>query len=165
MEVGRALRLLIEGMVGILGARRSLKEEFRMDQTQLSASENNPLKFYKSADEVLRKTLGEPKPGFMPLDEAVRQGLIDLKAHEIASATALQSIFMRLLETFDPQQFESEGGGLLGRRTDKGKAYDQFVDSYRRMAANPDRAARDIVGPEFARAYADALQRLKTMER
>jgi type VI secretion system FHA domain protein len=160
LEFGRALRVAVDGMMPVLAARRSLKGELHMDQTRLQPRENNPLKFLSSGGEVLRAALKPDASGFLSLSEAMREGFSDIRAHEVAAIVALQGVVKAVLERFDPAALEGSGGGgkLFGRGPDKGKLWDQFLARYAAIADDPDRTIRDIVGGEFARAYAQQTQ-------
>jgi type VI secretion system FHA domain protein len=160
LEFGRALRVAVDGMMPVLAARRSLKGEMHMDQTRLQPRENNPLKFLSSGDEVLRAALKPDASGFLSLSDAMREGFKDIRAQEIAAIVALQGVVKAVLDRFDPAALEGSGSGgkLFGRGPDKGKLWDQFAARYAAIADDPDRTIREIVGGEFARAFAQQTQ-------
>ncbi|WP_181832617.1 type VI secretion system-associated FHA domain protein TagH [Bosea caraganae] len=155
-ELGRAMRETASGLVAILSARKSLKDEFRIDQTRLAALENNPFKFFRSGDDALRRVIAEGKPGYLPLDRAVKQGFSDIQAHEVATVVAMQSALRKLLARMAPAAIESgTEPGLLGRRPDKGKLWDRYVEAHGGLASDLDRTTREMLAEEFARAYAE----------
>lgn len=155
-ELGRAMRETASGLVAILSARKSLKEEFRIDQTRLAALENNPFKFFRSGDDALRRVIVEGKPGYLPLDRAVKQGFSDIQAHEVATVVAMQSALRKLLARMAPLAIEgSTEPGLLGRRPDKGRLWDRYVEAHGELSGDLDRTTREMLAEEFARAYAE----------
>lgn len=155
-ELGRAMRETASGLVAILSARKSLKDEFRIDQTRLAALENNPFKFFRSGDDALRRVIVEGKPGYLPLDRAVKQGFSDIQAHEVATVVAMQSALRKLLARMAPVAIESgTEPGLLGRRPDKGKLWDRYVEAHGGLSSDLDRTTREMLAEEFARAYAE----------
>lgn len=158
-ELGRAMRETASGLVAILSARKSLKDEFRIDQTRLAALENNPFKFFRSGDDALRRVIVEGKPGYLPLDRAVKQGFSDIQAHEVATVVAMQSALRKLLARMAPVAIESgTEPGLLGRRPDKSKLWDRYVEAHGGLASDLDRTTREMLAEEFARAYAEQTQ-------
>ena len=158
-ELGGALRESARGLVAILSARRSMKDEFRVDQTRLAPKENNPFKFFASGDEALDRVLVGGIPGFLPLDFAVKQCFSDIQSHEFALTSAMQSGVRNLLERIAPQTLESEGEtGLLGRRPDKSRLWERYGELHASLAGDLDRTIRDLVSDEFARAASPAAQ-------
>lgn len=155
-ELGRAMRETASGLVAILSARKSLKEEFRIDQTRLAALENNPFKFFRSGDDALRRVVIEGKPGYLPLDRAVKQGFSDIQAHEVATVVAMQSALRKLLARMAPVAIEgATEPGLLGRRPDKAKLWERYVEAHGELSGDLDRTTREMLAEEFARAYAE----------
>lgn len=154
-DLGRAMRETASGLVAILSARKSMKDEFRIDQTRLAAHENNPFKFFRSGDEALRRVVAEAKPGYLPLDKAVRQGFADIQAHEVATVVAMQNALRKLLASLAPAAIEAGAErGLLGGRPDRGKLWERYAELHAGLAGDLDRTTREMLADEFARAYA-----------
>lgn len=152
-ELGAALREAAAGLVAVLSARKTMKDEFRVDQTRLAPNENNPFKFFASGDEALQRVIVDSTPGFLPLDFAVKQCFSDIQAHEVAIASAMQNGIRNLLVKIAPATVESRAEpGLLGRRPDKGKLWDQYGELHAELVGDLDRTIRDVVSDEFARA-------------
>ena len=158
-ECGRALREAVAGLVPVLTARRSLKDELRMDQTRLKPKENNPLKFLPSGEAVLQALIDRKLTGFLPLSQAIREGFGDIKAHEVAALVALDAVIKNLLARFDPASMEAPGSGgrLFGRGPDKARLWDNFVRVHTTLSGNLEETTRRLVGEEFARAYAQQV--------
>ena len=57
-EIGATLRALIEGLMEVLAARASTKDEFRLSQTRIGPAMNNPMKFSPTADDALKRNAG-----------------------------------------------------------------------------------------------------------
>jgi type VI secretion system FHA domain protein len=158
-ECGRALREAVNGLVPVLTARRSLKDELRMDQTRLQPKENNPLKFLPSGEAVLQALVERKLTGFLPLSLAVREGFNDIRAHEVAAVVALDAVIKNLLARFDPASMDAQGPTtkLFGKGPDKTKLWDNFVRVHAALAGNLEETTRKVVGEEFARAYAQQV--------
>jgi type VI secretion system FHA domain protein len=159
-ECGRALREAVGGLVPILSARRSLKEELRMDQTRLQPKENNPLKFLPSGEAVLQALVDRKLTGFLPLSQAIREGFADVQAHEFAALVALDAVIKNLLTQFNPASMETGGSGgkLFGRGPDKTKLWDNFVRVHAGLSNNLEETTRRLVAEEFARAYSQQIE-------
>ena len=154
-ELGGAMRETAAGLVMVLSARKSMKDEFRIDQTRLAPQENNPFKFFRNGDEALRRVVVEGKPGYLPLDHAVRQCFADIKAHEIATAIAMQNALRKLIATLAPAAIESAAEpGLLGRKPDRARLWDRYTETHAGLVGDLDRTVRDLLADEFAKAYA-----------
>lgn len=158
-ELGAAMRETAAGLVMVLSARKSMKDEFRIDQTRLAPQENNPFKFFRNGDEALRRVVVEGKPGYLPLDHAVRQCFADIKAHEIATAVAMQNALRTLIAKLSPAEIESTAEpGLLGRKPDRARLWDRYAESHAGLAGDLDRTMRNLLADEFALAYAEQTQ-------
>lgn len=154
-ELGGALRQAAGGLVSMLSARKSMKDEFRLDQTQLAPQENNPFKFFSYGDEALRRVVVEGAPGFLPLDMAVKQCFADMHAHEVALASAMQTSIRELLDRLAPARLESEAEpGLLGRKPDRSRLWERYSELHGELAGDLDRTIRMLVSDELARASA-----------
>ena len=158
-ELGAALRETAAGLVMVLSARKTMKDEFRIDQTRLAPQENNPFKFFRDGDEALRRVVVEGKPGYLPLDHAVRQCFADIKSHEIATAIAMQNALRALIARLSPAEIESGAEpGLLGRKPDRARLWERYTESHASLAGDLDRTMRHLLADEFTLAYAQLAQ-------
>ncbi|MBV8472318.1 MAG: type VI secretion system-associated FHA domain protein TagH [Hyphomicrobiales bacterium] len=160
-ECGRALRAAVVGLVPTLNARRSMKDELRIDQTRLQPKENNPLKFLPSGEAVLQALLDRQLDGFLPLSQALREGLDDIKAHEVATLVALDAVVRSILARFDPVVLEAQSGApakVFGRGPDKARLWDNFARLHATLSGDLEETTRKLVGEEFARAYAQQVE-------
>lgn len=154
-ELGGALRQAAGGLVSMLSARKSMKDEFRLDQTRLAPQENNPFKFFSHGDEALRRVVVEGAPGFLPLDMAVKQCFADMHAHEVALASAMQTSIRELLDRLAPARLEAEAEpGLLGRKPDRSRLWERYAELHGELAGDLDRTIRMLVSDELARVSA-----------
>ncbi len=154
-ELGAALREMAAGLVMVLSARKSMKDEFRIEQTRLAPQENNPFKFFRNGDEALRRVLVEGKPGYLPIDQAVRQCFEDIKSHEIATAMAMQNALSALIARLSPAAIgDNVEPGLLGRKPDRSRLWDHYTEAHAEIAADLDRTVRTLLADEFTLAYA-----------
>ncbi len=155
------VRESITGLIEVLSARSAIKDEFRMDQTQIQPQQNNPLKFFRSGEEALRRTLLAAQPGFLPLDVATRKGFDDIKAHEVAAMTAMQKAIPVLFQRLSPVAIEQAATpASFGRKPDKAKLWDQFVELYNRFADTLEFSMPETIAKEFARAYREQIDQM-----
>ncbi|MGO9134929.1 MAG: type VI secretion system-associated FHA domain protein TagH [Methylovirgula sp.] len=151
----------IGGLIEVLSARTAIKDEFRMDQTQIQPEENNPLKFFRSGEETLRRAVVAGQPGFLNLDVATRLAFNDIKAHEVAAMTAMQRAIPRLLQRLSPVAIEEVASpARFGRKPDKAKLWDQFVELYNQYAERLEFTIPEIIAKEFARVYREQIDQM-----
>jgi type VI secretion system protein len=164
--LGQIFREVISGLRDILMGRTAFKSEFRLERTMIQQKENNPLKFSISADEALLALLRRPGPGYMPAVEAVRQGVEDVKAHQLAVVAGLQVALAALLREFDPenltQRLEQQRSVLanLMPGAKNAKAWEIYEAFYKEVAAGAEQGFDGPFGREFRRAYEDQLKKL-----
>ncbi len=147
------LRAAVAGLRALLIARADVKREFRIEQTMLRASDNNPLKFAATEEQALAALLDPRSPAL----RAVQETVDDLTAHQVAGLAATQAAARALLERLAPASLEAEdpGGGLLPGAKEK-----RLWEAYKRRHAQlVDQFEDDFdsaFGKAFARAYEQA---------
>lgn len=163
-RLGRAFGTMVEGLREVLMTRSSIKDEFRMNRTQIQAGGNNPLKFSVSPEQALEAMVRPAVRGYMKADEAADGALKDIKAHEVATISGMQAAFKSMLNRLDPKTLEGrlEAGGGLGSLLSGKKA--RYWEVYEKMYGEIARDAEDdfhsLFGEEFARAYQEQLRKL-----
>ena len=160
-RVGAATRATVSGLRQTLMARASIKDEFRIAQTVIRASGNNPLKFSLDDDDALATLLGTGRRGSMPADEAIAEAFHDLRLHELATVSAMQAAVRVLLQQFAPEAIEgkSASSGLLAAQK-KAKSWDTFVAQHKRVTQALSDDFDSVFGKAFARAYEQAIEEL-----
>lgn len=163
--VGEILRATIKGMIEILAARASTKQEFRIERTTIGALRNNPLKFSGSVEEALRVMLLGGTQGFLPAKEAVEEALDDIKSHQLAMLAGMQVALATVIGRFDPDKLENRleqksliEGILPAAR--KARYWELFRSLYKEIATELEEDFQKAFGTEFARAYRDQIDRL-----
>ncbi len=164
-RIGAIFRQTSQGMMDLLRARSSVKNEFRVERTMIMAVENNPLKQLPNVEEAMKAMLTRRDNIWMPADKAIDEGFADIRAHELAMVAGMQAALKHLLETFDPQQLEQELGepSRLGSLFGGGKAryWDAFRKLYNRLAAKAEDDFQQLFRQEFAKAYEAQQQKLR----
>lgn len=163
-RLGHVLRIMIEGLRDILMTRASIKGEFRMERTQISAGGNNPLKFALSPEHAVEMILRPKARGYMDAPTAVKEALDDIKAHEVAMVTGMEAAIKDVLARLDPAVLSVRvGGGGLGSILGGKKAryWEEYERLYGTIAGEAENDFHEFFAKAFARAYQDQLERLK----
>lgn len=164
-QIGAAIRATVSGLRQTLMARASVKDEFRIVQTVIRASGNNPLKFSLDDDDALATLLGTGRRGGMAPEDAIAEAFDDLRMHELATMSAMQEAVRVLLAQFDPVAVEHrvEGGALqIHPAQKKAKAWDAFVQLHKTTTQALSDDFDSVFGKAFARAYEEAIDKLGT---
>lgn len=167
-EVGEMVRALSEGLVMLLGARRMVKSEFRMDETQIQPEENNPFKHFKMAELALDELFLTRSGGFQAPAPAAAAAFDDVKAHVMLTMAAMQRAIRLLVERLDPKLIareEEEGAARirgLGTRKSKWEIYSEL---HQRLSGNLDGVTRQIIGEAFAQVQEEQARRMASQFR
>jgi type VI secretion system protein len=164
-RLGATLREMITGLREILMTRTSIKSEFRIDQTMITAGKNNPLKFSISPEVAIEAMTKSAVKGYLEADEAARQALDDIKAHEIAMVTGMEAALKGVLARLDPGELttkiENKSGLGAMFRGKKALYWETYEKMYAEIADQAENDFHDLFAREFAQAYKDQLKRLK----
>ncbi len=164
-RMGRVLQALVTGLREILMTRTSIKSEFRIEQTMISAGGNNPLKFSITPEQAIEAMLKPATKGYLSPETAVEEALKDIKAHEVAMVTGMEAALKGVLSRLDPkvleEQIEDKGGlsGLL--RGKKARYWDVYERLFSEISDQAENDFHDLFSREFARAYKAQLDKLK----
>ena len=162
-RIGAALRASVNGLRQTLMARASIKDEFRIEQTMIRPSGNNPLKFSLDDDDALATLLGIGRRGGMPAAEAIAEAFDDLRMHELATISAMQAAVRILLAQFAPEVVEQKAGSgalQIHPAQKKAKAWEAFAQLHRRVSQALSDDFDSVFGQAFARAYEEAIEKL-----
>jgi type VI secretion system protein len=162
---GQIIRVVVSGVMDVLQSRREIKDEFRMRMTQFRPRENNPLKFSANVEDALHNLLVKRNAAYLGPVEAFEDAFTELRNHQVAMLAGMRVAFESMLAEFDPDRLQEDfdqraSKGLLAKL---GRSYwDLFRDKRREMAKDPEATFRQLFGEEFARAYEEQLQQLKS---
>ncbi|MFC1749715.1 type VI secretion system-associated FHA domain protein TagH [Pseudomonadota bacterium] len=166
LSAGQLVQASVEGLVTVLHARAKIKNEFRITQTQIQASENNPLKFSPTGRDALNHMFTPGTSSYMPAVQAVSEGFNDMEAHLMAVMAGMQTALHTVLKRFDPAMLEREfeqrekGKGFsLGSK--KAKHWDVYNTHYIEIIASVEDDFQTLFGDEFSRAYEEQVAKLK----
>lgn len=155
-RIGQVFRKLIDGTVAVLRSRAEFKSLCRVNMTVISATNNNPLKFTVSTDDVLRQLMENNTEGFLSSTSAIEESFTDIMNHQLAMQAGIQASLTDLLKRFDPKYIEKhfEQGIVLQK---KAKCWDRFSDIYQTILED---AVEDFYGDAFVKAYEQQIKQL-----
>jgi type VI secretion system protein ImpI len=150
-EIGQILALTTEQLIALLKTRAVAKLIAKSStRTMLGPANNNPLKFVPEAREAAEIMLSRSRPGYLTAPQAIKEAFDNIKSHEGATFSAMQTALLKLTEEFDPDKIDAEAGGGLNK---KAKAWDIFVELWSEKADNSDNGILDAFMKYFAEAY------------
>ena len=156
--IGTQYRYLIEGVMHLLRARASEKQQVRVAQTLIASADVNPLKFLATADDAITTMLDNNRPGYLDGPAAINGAYRDLADHQVRTWKALQSALRRMIDQFDPNEIEKTlaDSGMLesllagGRNAQLWRAYEE---RYQEIARAAEERFLGEVGENFRDAY------------
>ncbi|GGE53898.1 type VI secretion system-associated FHA domain protein TagH [Actibacterium pelagium] len=164
-RMGRVMKAMITGLREILMTRTSIKSEFRIEQTMISAGGNNPLKFSISPEQAIEALVKPATKGYLGAETATEQALNDIKAHEVAMVTGMEAALKGVLSKLDPAALEEKlesGGGLGGLlKGKKARYWEVYEKMYAEISDQAENDFHELFSREFARAYKEQLDKLK----
>ncbi len=156
---GALLRAAVAGVRALLIARGTVKREFRIEQTMLRVTDNNPLKFAASDEQALAALIDPRSPALW----AMRESIDDLTLHQVAALAATQAAAKALLEKLAPADLEAEepsGGGLFSGSREK-RLWEAYKRRHAKLLEQFEDDFESAFGTAFARAYEQAAERVK----
>jgi predicted component of type VI protein secretion system len=131
--MGRLVRLLVLGVLDLHANVSGVKHELRSeDRTTIAPKDNNPLKTDWPGETKLRYLFGGriAAAGYVPAERAMRELLVDLVAHNAASAAAARAALEGTLKEFEPATLKSKLLGDGPRLFEGTRAWDAFCKMY-----------------------------------
>jgi type VI secretion system FHA domain protein len=166
-DLGKVLRVVVEGVMNVLRARADIKSQFRLPLTRIQSADNNPLKHSPNVESALHTLLVQKNPGFLSTVQAFEDAFADIRNHQMAMLEGVRVAFESMLESFDPKELEKgfERAAKRGFGSAKSKYWDLYVDRFVQLSGDADDTFRRLFGDVFAEAYEKQLERLKTLAR
>ncbi|MFL6601959.1 MAG: type VI secretion system-associated FHA domain protein TagH [Steroidobacteraceae bacterium] len=166
-DLGKVLRVVVEGVMDVLRARAEIKSQFRLPLTRIQSADNNPLKHSPNVESALHTLLVQKNPGFLSTVQAFEDAFADIRNHQMAMLEGVRVAFESMLESFDPKELEKgfERAAKRGFGSAKSKYWDLYMDRFAQLSGDADDTFRRLFGDVFAEAYEKQLERLKTLAR
>jgi type VI secretion system FHA domain protein len=165
-DLGRILRVVVEGLMDVLQSRQRIKEEFGMQQTVFRPSDNNPLKFSANLDDALHNLFVKRNAAYLGSVDAFADAFDDLRDHQLAVLAGLRVAFDAMLTEFDPDRLQERFDGQIGKSAlplvpAKMRYWDMFRTMRADLAKDPEVTFDRLFGEEFRRAYEEQFRKLK----
>ncbi|MDC9590238.1 FHA domain-containing protein [Xenorhabdus sp. XENO-10] len=165
-KLGKLLSQLFQGIIALNASRSLLKHLSDMDRTQVLADANNPFKLLPSGQAVLVQMFGDHMPGFMSSEQATRDILVELQAHQLGMIAGLRTIKTDILQSFDPSVIEQkarEEGNLpnsLLSSNYKASIWEYFTKNHQKITMETEHDYA-MFGKHFRQAYKSEMIRYK----
>ena len=168
-RAGEMVRMLIEGVAELLGARADLKRELRAeDRTMLSGRDNNPLKTGLSAADLVKYLFAaSPGGGYMPAERAVRESIEELRIHEHATIAASRAAVEGALRDFEPGRLRKQiapGKSGMFQMLDNARLWEAYQLHYEKQALHMADWLEAVFARHFMPTYARETERLKRLD-
>ena len=164
-DFGRVLHVVVSGLMEVLRSRQQIKDEFRMRVTTVKPTQNNPLKFSANVEDALHNLLVKRNQAYLGTVDAFEDAFEDVRNHQMAMLAGLRVAYDAMLKSFDPdvlqQDFDRHGKSSL-ISLPKHRYWEQYRSRFNDMVSDADACFRELFGHEFAKAYEEQLERLKT---
>lgn len=161
-HVGQVFRIVVEGVIATLEARRTVKRELGVAATEFRAAENNPLKFTLGVDDTIATLLCGDERGFLPAAQAFEDAFADITRHQLAVLAGMQAAWSDLLRRFDPEAIKDRVGNDAGvgalLMSKKTRYWDAFVQLHAAVASDADNEYRSLFYRVFGEAYEKFLR-------
>lgn len=161
---GRLLREALGGVRELLLARATLKAGFHVPLTLIAPKDNNPLKFSAGGlTEVMETLLLDRGKAYLSAVEAIREGVQDMKSHQLALVAGVRSSLDTLVEFFDPKRMEevSMRQKAPGPWTNKKAVFwDMYCARFDETTKAAHERFHELFGRPFASAYEDQDRKL-----
>jgi type VI secretion system FHA domain protein len=169
-QFGQILRVVVGGVLDVLRSRQEVKGEFRIKPTIIKPRRNNPLKHSTDVDDALHNLLLKSGKGYLGPVEAFEDAFNDLRNHQLAMLAGLRVAFEAMFSQFEPERLQQEFDrhtprarkGALAALQPKPDYWELYRDWLQRLSQDADGTFRTLFGDEFARAYEEQLERLKS---
>lgn len=166
-RAGAMVRLVLEGLSELLGARAELKRELRVgDRTMMNGKDNNPLKVKLSADDLVQYLFASQVPGgYMPAERALRESISDLRVHEHATIAASRAAVEGALRAFEPGRLRKQlvkGKSGPFQMLDNARLWEAYQQHYERQSLHMADWLEKMFNNHFTPIYSRETERLKS---
>ncbi|KGK41306.1 hypothetical protein LH51_15615 [Nitrincola sp. A-D6] len=164
-RLGSLLKTFANGMIQALATRSLVKGEFRLQQTMIQPTDNNPFKFSPTGREALNIILFSDGQAYQAGDKAIEESFADIQAHQLAMMSGVQEALFKLLKRLDPESLETQFQrkprhltGMPGLK--KVNCWEEYKDFYETLKASMSDDLQGFFIKEFGMAYEDQLKKL-----
>jgi predicted component of type VI protein secretion system len=155
-SMGRLVRLVVLGVLDLHASVTGVKQDLRSeDRTMMATKDNNPLKTTWPADTKLKYLFGGriAAVGFVSAERAMREVLVDLVAHNTASAAAARAAIEGTLRDLAPSTLKTRLLGEGAKLFEGTRAWDAYSKWYEEQGADMQKWAQRQLDRHFTEAY------------
>jgi len=167
--IGQFVRHTVEGLLKVLRARSTIKNELRMGVTTVQPRDNNPIKFSADVDDALEHLFVRHSKAYLPPIASVNESFETILDHQVAVLAGMRAAFKSLIQKFDPVQltarFETQTGSGIFPGSKKVKHWEAYHDFYNTQVRDLDSSFQQLFGEEFVKAYESQLVQLSIARR
>lgn len=165
-RAGAMVRVLIEGVAELLGARADLKRELRAEErTMLSGRDNNPLKAKLSAADLVQYLFAaQTTGGYMPAERAIRESIAELRVHEHATIAASRAAVEGALRDFEPGRLRkqlAQGKPGIFQVFDNARLWEAYEQHYEKRGQHMADWLESVFSRHFMPTYSRETERQK----
>jgi type VI secretion system protein len=165
-DLGVLLNTMTEGLMQAIASRSQIKSEFRLEQTMIAPTENNPFKFSVSAQEAMSRLLNRASSAYLSGPAAAAEAIDDINAHQMAVMAGTEAALKSILHRFRPATLESrfDGDSILVKALPflkKARYWEFYKILYDEVSEAADDDFQQYFGTEFSNAYEKQLDLLK----
>lgn len=165
-NIGTLLKIMTEGLMQAVASRGQVKSEFRIEQTMIAPTRNNPLKFSPSVQEALTRLLSQADSAYLSGTAAATEAIADVNTHQMAVLAGTEAALKSILQRFSPTSLESkfDHDSLMGKAlpmVKKAKYWESYKILFDEISEAADDDFQQFFGAEFSSAYEKQLDRLK----
>lgn len=164
-KIGVLLKVFSNGMIKALATRSLVKGEFRLQQTMIQPTDNNPFKFSPTGREALSVALFADTQAYQSGEKAVIDSYTDIQAHQLAMMSGVQEALFKLLSKVDPDVLEEKFQrkprhfqGVPGLK--KVNFWEEYKDFYEELKASMSDDLQGFFIKEFGTAYEEQLGKI-----
>lgn len=164
-KIGVLLKTFSNGMIKALATRSLVKGEFRLHQTMIQPTDNNPFKFSPTGREALSVALFADSQAYQSGERAVIDSYTDIQAHQLAMMSGVQEALFKLLAKVDPDVLEEKFQrkprhfqGVPGLK--KVNFWEEYKDFYEELKASMSDDLQGFFIKEFGTAYEEQLGKI-----
>jgi len=165
-ELAGFVRSMLQGLINERQARAQVSDQLRLRNSTRGISEQNPLRLAVNAQDAARLLFTPLDATQMSPTQAITDALDDVRAHQLATATAIRTAFQNMLSCFDPQVLQTRfdrhlrHAGVLPIGT-KFRYWQLYAELFEQLATEHDGGFQQLFGEAFAGAYESQFNALK----
>ncbi|MBE8595148.1 type VI secretion system-associated FHA domain protein TagH [Xenorhabdus sp. BG5] len=169
-QLGLLVSQLTQGIVTLNTLRTQLKHETNAATPQPQSNANNPFKLLPSSQSILVLMLCHHVPGFMPLELATRDILIELQAHQLGMIAGIRAVTTNILHVFHPATLERKAREdnefprfSLSLANNKASMWEYLIKHYQETEKEFKQDSF-LFGEKFLQAYEAEVNRYKNSQ-